>query len=414
MLDLVNVRVRSLLSLGLHEKGGADWIGPVLVARLPPRLRMRWEEITRGTMGDDSGGLCPDLLEFLDFFHKMVEMEESIYVPSENSQKRSQQRPLLSSSPKPPRKATLSGSFNTHAVSSKCNICQNSDHASAWKCSRFLNGTFNERRSLCQRFFLCFNCLSHGHNVSSCQSSFRCRKCQGKHHTLLHKDPGRIQDTSIPAKPVTELTEVSSNATLSNPASETTSVLLQSCQAYAQGPTGDSLVVRVLFDSCSNYSFIRKSTADRLKLSEVSSIPLVINTFGCNVIKRDFSVTSVRLNSLRGGLGHNVDLIVTDDLVHPIQGHQVEIKKYEHLKSLFLPEDYHSGSALSVDVILGANYYHDFVSHKIKKGSRNEPVAVKTILGWTLHGPFASTKHIETASTPSTMLFCERVSVPPP
>lgn len=47
VLDLMNVHVRTLLSLGLDEKGGADWLGPVLVARLPSRLRLKWEEITR-------------------------------------------------------------------------------------------------------------------------------------------------------------------------------------------------------------------------------------------------------------------------------------------------------------------------------------------------------------------------------
>lgn len=78
ILDLMNVHVRTLLSLGLDEKGGADWLGPVLVARLPSRLRLRWEEVTREHYGEESGGLCPDLMEFIDFFHKRVEMEEAV------------------------------------------------------------------------------------------------------------------------------------------------------------------------------------------------------------------------------------------------------------------------------------------------------------------------------------------------
>lgn len=201
-----------------------------------------------------------------------------------------------------------------------------------------------------------------------------------------------------------------SAASLSDPSSSSHSkVLLQSCTARAHGPQGQSRVVRVLYDSCSTYSFIRKSTAEQLNLPEIRTIALVINTFGCNVIKRDFPVVTLKLNSLRDDPSHSVDLIVTDDLVHPIQGQRVEISSYRHLKSLFLPEDYHSGSPLSVDVILGADYFHDFVLHKIRRGSHHEPIAVKTVLGWTLHGPYSDTRGIEPEPLPtcSTSLFCE-------
>ena len=108
-LDLMNVHVRTLLSLGLDEKGGADWLGPVLVARLPGRLRLKWEEITRKDYGEDSGGLCPDLEEFLDFFHKMVEMEEAVHGASLERQKipiKDKRYHVRASSPKPSRKST--------------------------------------------------------------------------------------------------------------------------------------------------------------------------------------------------------------------------------------------------------------------------------------------------------------------
>lgn len=66
-------------------------------------------------------------------------------------------------------------------------------------------------------------------------------------------------------------------------------------------------------------SFIRKSTAEQLNLPEVRTVALVINTFGYNVIKRDFSVLTLKLNSLQDNPSHTVDHIVTDDLVHPFK-----------------------------------------------------------------------------------------------
>jgi hypothetical protein len=406
LLDLMNIHVRSLLSLGLSDEGGAEWIGPVLIARLPLRLRLRWEEM------NPEEGVCKSLEEFLDFFHKMVEIEEASQGSSckRNAFVRKESSNTRTSIPKYSRKPNISSSLNTEVSAAVCRNCKASDHSRVWKCPRFLSSTMEERRELCKRLFLCFNCLSQGHSVTSCSSSSRCRKCNGKHHTFLHNDRKGSFETSASPGVVTEIT---SNATLTHPTPDgKTRVLLQSCQASAHGPEGHSLVVRVLFDSCSSYSFIRKSTADRLKLSEIRTIPLVVNTFGCNVIQRDFSLCSLKLNSLRGGSTQTVELIVTDDLVHPIQGHQLEIERYEHLKSLFLPEDYSSGAPLRVDVIIGANYFHDFVSHRMKRGSQNEPVAVKTVLGWTLHGPYSPTKFIPLEPEINTSLHCE-LSRPP-
>ena len=409
-LDLMNVHVRTLLSLGLDEKGGADWLGPVLVARLPGRLRLKWEEITRKDYGEDSGGLCPDLEEFLDFFHKMVEMEEAVHGASLERQKipiKDKRYHVRASSPKPSRKLTLSSSFNTHAAPFKCQLCRGNDHC-LWKCPQFLKSSFVERKRICRQFFLCFNCLSTGHSVADCSTSSRCRHCQGKHHTLLHVNNQNSGATS--AKPGTfdSSGEIASNASMSLPCVETnTRVLLQSCKAHAKGPRGNREVIRVLFDSCSNYSFVRKSTAERLQLSEQNTLPLTVHTFGCNVVQRNFPVCSINLSPLVGGPSKVIDVVVTDHLVHPIQGHQIDLSRYQHLKSLSIPEDYSSYSPMGIDVLIGANHYHDFVLHKLKRGSRNEPIAVKTVLGWTLHGPYSDLHHLPQKPDPSISLFCD-------
>ncbi|MEL7309018.1 MAG: DUF1759 domain-containing protein, partial [Pseudomonadota bacterium] len=144
ILDLMNVHVRTLLSLGLEEKGGADWLGPVLVARLPSRLRLRWEEITREQYGEEAGGLCPDLMKFIDFFHKRVEMEEAVHGASSSSQKtfsKDRKHPVRVSSPKSNRKLALSSSFNTHATPAKCQLCKG-DYHSLWKCPQFSRSSF--------------------------------------------------------------------------------------------------------------------------------------------------------------------------------------------------------------------------------------------------------------------------------
>lgn len=61
---------------------------------------------------------------------------------------------------------------------------------------------------------------------------------------------------------------------------------------------------------------------------------------------------------------------------------------------------------MSVDVIIGDNYYHDFVLHRRLPDSRNEIIAVKTILVWTSHGPYTDLKHVSRESNDLTSVFC--------
>lgn len=144
------------MGLGLNAKGGAEWIGPVLVARLPHRVRLRWEEMTHERYGENSAGLRPDLLVFLEFFHQMVEIEEAMHVSSKDS-KRSQHNPkpkaTRSFSFSPNRNATLSNSFNTQVTPRTCRLCDASDHR-VGKCPLFLNSSISDRKQHCRNFFV--------------------------------------------------------------------------------------------------------------------------------------------------------------------------------------------------------------------------------------------------------------------
>ena len=426
VLDEMDVQIRSLLSHGLDPTGGADWIGPILLARLPHRLRLRWEETMHASWGT-SGVLSSStsftfgcsLSDFLDFFARMVEIEETSHnIVSKNlnttvGKDVSFQKRSLKKTSRP----ISSSSFATSSKSSqpnRCLICNSSDHSAAWLCQRFKDMPVHERRRTCQRLFLCFNCISRGHLVAQCSRASRCRKCQRSHHTLLHQESSVTSavpsenDSSVHEKtPVAKETastpaNASTSADASIQANATTicgstsvanqQVLLPSCRATAQGFDEKKQVVRVLFDSCSTFSFIRRSVADELGLSPKRWIKLEVNTFGEGLIHKSCPIYSVELVSHYTSFSVTVDLIGTDSLVHPIQGRQIELDSYPHLKSLFLSEDYSSSSHLVVDVLIGADLYHDFVSGRCKRGARNEPIAIETSLGWTIHGPFSSNK----------------------
>ncbi|UYV64956.1 hypothetical protein LAZ67_3002560 [Cordylochernes scorpioides] len=67
-----------------------------------------------------------------------------------------------------------------------CFLCQQ-EHG-IYLCPTFLDMEPIERRKKVKQLKLCFNCLRNNHSVNQCRSEFKCRKCQGKHNTLIHID----------------------------------------------------------------------------------------------------------------------------------------------------------------------------------------------------------------------------------
>ncbi|XP_076301683.1 uncharacterized protein LOC143219699 [Lasioglossum baleicum] len=66
----------------------------------------------------------------------------------------------------------------------KCQLCSNSHNIQ--NCERFLSLSVNDRFKVAKDAKLCINCLRAGHSCNKCYGG-SCRKCQRKHHTLLHR-----------------------------------------------------------------------------------------------------------------------------------------------------------------------------------------------------------------------------------
>ena len=74
-------------------------------------------------------------------------------------------------------------------------------------------------------------------------------------------------------------------------------------------------------------------------------------------------------------------------ICNPLSDPCVSITKnqYDHLKYLKLTDSSDSKFNCNVDILIGADYYWDFVSGNIRRGNSG-PVAIEIILGWVLSG----------------------------
>ena len=68
-----------------------------------------------------------------------------------------------------------------------------------WKCLKFQNATQKQKWNTVWKSGCCINCLGD-HLVRHCQSCQRCKMCQDKHHTLLHKEHNLKSSTSTNSK----------------------------------------------------------------------------------------------------------------------------------------------------------------------------------------------------------------------
>ena len=62
------------------------------------------------------------------------------------------------------------------------------------------------------------------------------------------------------------------------------------------------------------------------------------------------------------------------------------------MKNLALSDDYNDTTDKSVDLLIGLDFYFNFVNGKVCRGAPSCPVAGGCILGWILCGPIGSCK----------------------
>ncbi|XP_038111652.1 uncharacterized protein LOC119767340 [Culex quinquefasciatus] len=98
--------------------------------------------------------------------------------------------------------------YKSHAAtapenpSTQCDFCAGV-HIN-FSCPDFVKLSTNERTEKVKSHRLCFNCIQKGHSAKECRSKNSCRKCEKRHHTLLHFEsaqPARSSHVQSESKP---------------------------------------------------------------------------------------------------------------------------------------------------------------------------------------------------------------------
>lgn len=107
-------------------------------------------------------------------------------------------------------------------------------------------------------------------------------------------------------------------------------------------------------------------------------------------------VVALQIQGNHSKFYHNIEAVVVPIICSPLANQTIDLARdqYPHIKNLDLADTNNNQDDSDVDILIGVNYYWNFWSGSIKRGT-SRPVAIETTLGWVLNGPMGASKSID-------------------
>ncbi|XP_024887725.1 uncharacterized protein LOC112464773 [Temnothorax curvispinosus] len=368
LLDVFTENTRALSMLGYFVEAWDFMLLNHLLEKLTPTLREKFE----ATHVSVEPPRYDQLTKFLTGYCTVL---ASVSDSSAGSNKSKSQ---------PSKKSTTSLVAQTAA----CPKCKAQHYLG--KCPGFLQLSVRERHSFVREQGLCLNCLRTGHNLKACHTSWTCRTCHAKHHSLLHferANPTSLATTPVvtpvansPAAPVdTGDKPIVSMASVSNRV-----ILLSTVPAEALDVHSNAFPVRMLLDSASQANFITESCLRRGGFSRTRHRTTVLGVNKTKATTRGFTSFVIRVPN-RFDTRFPVEATVLPRITSPLPNNCVASKSWDHLRGLSLADPKYY-LPVSIDVLLGAELFVSVLRDNRRTGNHGEPDAFKTAFGWVLKG----------------------------
>lgn len=185
VLNPLQVSVNALKTLGLPVDKWSFLLLHIVLKKLTPELRLRFEQL--------HGGKSPDylppfdsLLQFLEDECRTADNSVSVVTPPTQLRGERPQGPLRPAPPSPGGRASPRAGrprFAAAESGSACIYCRATGHRVTF-CRSFADKRVQARRAIAKERQWCYTCLSK-HFQRDCPVPTPCRYCQGKHHPLL-------------------------------------------------------------------------------------------------------------------------------------------------------------------------------------------------------------------------------------
>jgi len=270
-------------------------------------------------------------------------------------------RDLHSRNSKPQKQTvTLPNAFTAVASAPKqnkmiCNLCPAVGSHWTTKCTLIAGKEPHIIRKMICGKKLCTICFASTHATKDCKLSWTCRKCNGRHHTMVHVDDNRA--------------EAINTAILR--AQRKTGPLLHIVKGFV-----NNTEVNVLLDSSADVNILRKDIANLAGLSGKKQ-SLRLQTVGGSTFSEQ---EGEKVNFTLVSQDKDWSTLVTANTVQKIASSDQPVafskSDYEHLANLPISMELPRKDSLEIDLLIGEPLYSKIVTGPIVRGaSDNDPVA---------------------------------------
>ena len=362
------------------------------VRRLPSRLHMKWAE---HGLRIRQRGTEPNLLDFEAWLQCRVLAYRDSF-SKDPSTKRTQNKSAGnrggSKDPDDLTKSSLIGLTGGRSTG-RCLHCKGKHKIS--RCEIYLKLTPTARYDSVKTKKLCFNCLGVGHDYPSCPSKNTCNTsdCDKKHHTSLHdhfisvkKEEGKDDAADLPATVDSDASNgVKETHHSGHVRSKKKDTYLMIVPVVLRSPIGEDIFTYALLDDGSESSLLRKDIARRLQLIGVPQ-PLSVTTVVQKVeqpLSSEATTLTVYSKSMDFKLEiESVAIVPAERFNMPTRPRLADSDYFTHLDDIVLD----AVSPDEIGLLIGGDEGEAHIQLDVRRGRKDQPLAIKTPFGWTLFG----------------------------
>ena len=236
---------------------------------------------------------------------------------------------------------------------------------------------------------LCFNCFSDKHGVRECESKQRCRKCEKKHNTLLHKEGSKGNDVlAIENKVSVNDIKIENYAIRQKRNSKVEKLLPVKYSAFVvpayvrNMATGQVEETIAYHDQGADETWISTKLSKKLKLKPLTTSDCTITTVTGVETYKNTPIVELKVESLDKTVGQKLRCRVMDEIPKECTYKNLSTikKKYPYLSKVPVRDT----TADEVGICIGRDNCHLLNHEEIVQGKKNQPIAYKMKLGWTI------------------------------
>ncbi|XP_038050892.1 uncharacterized protein LOC119724042 [Patiria miniata] len=391
MADELKVCYETLQAMGYENEMAHQSFLRDIVERLPNYLRYRWVRKVRDLeRKEDRMPKVKDLVAYIDD----VAEEENNPVYGTSTWERSRDVPQKRRTQPRQRGSFAVASVPERVVTRECSLCKG-EHT-LFGCQQFKAKSPQDRLSYAKQERLCFNCLRRGHMTSACRLNRTCTVsgCGRKHTKFLHipqtmqqrEEAASQANTSLDAPVQNGYIDSAAEASCSNVTGAGRTVLpIVPVRVKA---AGGSVFIRThaLLDTGSTNTFCTEHLARQLG---VEGAKQRLNLTTLDKMGSSIDTTRVSLIVDSGPATDRIELpnVFTKHKINIQSTHMAkmeEIAGLPYLQGIDLP----FAGENEVGLLIGQDIPRALMPLEIRRGkAKDGPYAVRTALGWSLHGP---------------------------